>query len=98
MGSPWEPKETWAKNHTTIELLGMLRRDFEMLLSDEWVPDRHSVDASITVVDELVSRVELLAEGTGNKCTECGVVVPVDKMAVDDSVYCIPCWDKANNS
>ena len=41
---------------TLQELLSCLKTDFTMLKSGEWVPDKHSIDASIDVIEELQRR------------------------------------------
>ena len=48
------------------ELLSCLKTDFTMLESGEWVPDKHSIDASIDVIEELERRLNEEKDMTGS--------------------------------
>ena len=49
------------------KLLSCLKTDLIMLRSGEWIPDEHSVDASIEVVEELERRLNEEKDVTGSE-------------------------------
>ena len=50
------------EKHTTLKLITLLKEDFALLDSGEWIPDSDSISASVDVLDELERR----AEGVAN--------------------------------
>ena len=48
----------WTEKFSSLELLKMLRSDFEMLQNDDidWTELANNMDVSLSVVDELIRR------------------------------------------
>lgn len=50
--------ENVQEKNRKIQLLKGVKCDFELLKSGDWEPDGDSIDASITIIDEIIQFIE----------------------------------------